>query len=419
VPQRIAPESCRVAIIGGGVVGCSIAYHLAQRGTTDVVLLERRRLTDGSTWHAAGLVGQLRAKRNLTRLMQKSVETYRGLEASTGYATGWREVGSLRVAASRARWDEITQLAEQGRSFGFGVELVSAADAQRLFPALDAAGLFGASWIPSDGYVDPNQLTHAFASGARAHGVSIIQNCSVIAVERRGRRIRAVRTEHGRTECEVLVNATGMWGRETAQLADVDVAVQALEHQYVVTDQVRDLPRDLPTLRDPDARFYLKPEAGGLLVGGWEARTRAPWDSVPIGFGPQLFAPDHDRFASLAEGAARRVPLFGDLGIRTWVNGPIPFTPDAEPLMGVTAEIENLFHCCGFSAGIAAAGGAGWALANWILDGDPGLDLTPFDVRRFGPSSRVAAQLAERALAAYGGYYAIRSSDEGANRVAS
>jgi 4-methylaminobutanoate oxidase (formaldehyde-forming) len=279
--------------------------------------------------------------------------------------------------------------------------------------------LLGASWIPSDGYVDPNQLTHAFASGARAHGVSIIQDCSVTGIEREGRRVRAVRTEHGRTACEVLVNATGMWGRATAQLADVDIAVQALEHQYVVTEQAGDLPRDLPTLRDPDARFYLKPEAGGLLVGGWEARTRAPWDRVPDGFGAELFAPDYDRFASLAEGTVRRVPDFEKLGIRAWVNGPIPFSPDAEPLMGATDEIENLYHCCGFSAGIAAAGGAGWALANWIIDNDPGLDLAPFDVRRFGPSDRVGAQLVERAVAAYGRYYAIRSADQDRNRAAS
>lgn len=396
------PEHAQVVVIGGGVVGCSIAHHLGQRGVTDVVLVERRRLTEGSTWHAAGLVGQLRTSSSLTRLMQRSVATYRTLDA------GWCEVGSLRLASSADRWEEIRRLATTGRSVGFDVELVSAREAAERFPLLDVDGVHGASWIPSDGHIDPSRLTQAFAAGARAAGVTILEDCRVERIERAGRRVVAVVTDQGRVTCDTLVNATGMWGTETARLAGVDIAVNAVEHQYVVTETSEQVPPGLPTLRDPDARIYLKPETGGaLVVGGWEEGTRAPWRRIPADLGPELFAPDHDRFAGLAEATAHRIPLFGELGIRTVVNGPIPFSPDAEPLMGVTEDLDNLFHCCGFSAGVAAAGGAGWALANWIVDGDPGLDLWHFDVRRFGRAHSVPAALEARSIEAYGGYYAI------------
>jgi 4-methylaminobutanoate oxidase (formaldehyde-forming) len=282
-------------IIGGGVLGCSVAYHLAQRGVSDVVLLERRRLTEGSTWHAAGLVGQLRSTAGLTRLMRSSVQTYQTLEAQTGYATGWRGVGSLRVASSAERWAEIRRQAGVARGFDLEVELLGPSEAQDLFPLLDVDGVHGASWVPSDGYADPSQLTQSLAAGARAAGVTIVQGCAVTALERTGRRVTAVRIGTGRIECESVVNATGMWGAQTARLAGVEVAVQAVEHQYVVTDTAPGIPPDLPTLRDPDARFYLKPEAGALLIGGWEEGTRVPWPAVPADFGAALFAPDHER----------------------------------------------------------------------------------------------------------------------------
>jgi len=400
-------ERSQVVVIGGGVVGCSIAYHLAARGVHDVVLLERQQLTNGSTWHAAGLVGQLRSSSSLTQLMQKSVQTYQSLEEKTGYATGWHGVGSLRVASSPDRWEELKRLGTTGKSFGFQVELISASEAQDLFPLLNTDGVYGATWVPSDGYVDPNQLTHSFATGARAAGVTIVQNCRVEAIERTGRQVSAVITGQGRIECQTLVNATGMWGTETAKLAGVDVAVNAVEHQYVVTEKREGIPWDLPTLRDPDARFYLKPESGGLVIGGWEDSTRAPWRRIPADLGPQLFPPNHDRFEVIGEGSAHRIPIVGELGIQTWVNGPIPFSPDAEPLMGITEDLDNLFHCCGFSAGIAAAGGAGYAMANWIIDGDPGMDLWPFDVRRFGKPHTVPAYLEQRSIDAYGHYYQI------------
>jgi 4-methylaminobutanoate oxidase (formaldehyde-forming) len=416
------PQRSEIVIIGGGVIGASIAYHLAERGKADVTLLERKSLTSGSTWHAAGLVGQLRSSSSLTQLMRKSVETYQALEYKTGYATGWHGVGGLRVASSPARLDELRRVYTQGKSFGFDIHLVSPAEAGELFPLLSTAGVYGATWTPSDGYVDPSQLTFSFIAGARAAGVQVVQHCRVTGIERSGRRVTAVHieqghieqghieqghTEQGRIECDVAVNATGMWGAETAKLAGVQLAVSAVEHQYVVTEKSDAIPRDLPTFRDPDARFYLKPEAGALVVGGWEEGTRACWRTIPYDLGPELFKPDHERFAGLAEGAANRVPLFGDLGIRTWVNGPIPFSPDAEPVMGLTEDLDNLYHCCGFSAGIAAAGGAGDAMANWIIDGDPGLDLWPFDVRRFGAPHNVPAVLETLSVQAYGHYYDI------------
>lgn len=318
------PARSQVVVIGGGVVGCSIAYHLAERGVTDVTLLERRQLTGGSTWHAAGLVGQLRTSSSLTMLMQQSVRTYETLEERTGYATGWRGVGSVRIASSPDRWEELQRLATTGRSFGFDVHLVSPREAGDLFPLLDTDGVHGATWIPSDGYVDPSQLTHSFAAGARAAGVRIVQNCRVESIERAGRRITAVVTGQGRVECDTLVNATGMWGTETARRAGVDLAVNAVEHQYVVTERSDGIPRDLPTLRDPDARFYLKPENGGLVVGGWEEGTRAPWRRIPVDLGPELFRPDHDRFAGIAEGAATRIPPL--LNVRGGIEADVTIT---------------------------------------------------------------------------------------------
>lgn len=406
-PGGSLPDRSEIVIIGGGVIGASIAYHLAQRGRTDVTLLERKNLTNGSTWHAAGLVGQLRSSSNLTQLMQKSVQTYQTLEDHTGYATGWRGVGGLRVASSPQRWEELQRVYTQGKSYGFDIHLVSAQEAGELFPLLNPDGIYGATWTPTDGYVDPNQLTHSFITGARAAGVRVVQNCRVEAIERQGRRVTAVVTEQGRVECDIAVNATGMWGAETARLADVAVAVNAVEHQYVVTEKSDDIPADLPTFRDPDARFYLKPEAGALVIGGWEEGTKACWRTIPRDLGPELFEPDYDRFEGLAEGAANRVPVFGDLGIHAWINGPIPFSPDAEPMMGLTEDLDNLFHCCGFSAGIAAAGGAGDAMANWIVDGDPGMDLWPFDVRRFGTPHNVPAVLERLSIESYGHYYDV------------
>ncbi|MFI6320484.1 FAD-dependent oxidoreductase [Nonomuraea sp. NPDC050556] len=398
------PSRSEIVIIGGGVIGCSIAFHLAERGKTDVVVIERLGLTHGTTWHAAGLVGQLRSSSNLTRLMKHSAELYAGF----GEEAGWRGVGSIRVASSEQRWQELRRAATTGKSFGFDVHLITPREAQELYPLLDLSGIVGATWIPSDGYTDPSQLTHTFAAAARARGVRIVQHCRVEGMERVGRRVTAVRTEQGRIEANVVVNATGMWGDETARMAGASVAVCALEHQYLVTEKSDQIPWDLPTFRDPDGRFYIKPEASALAVGGWESGTASfGRGGIDRDFGPRLLPGNYERFEPLGEAATARVPFLGEVGIREMVNGPIPFTPDAEPLMGTTGDLDNLFHCCGFSSGIAAAGGAGLAMANWIIDGDPGMDLWPFDVRRFGQPHLVRSALYERAVEAYSRYYAI------------
>ncbi len=311
------------------------------------------------------------------------------------------------MAATDDRWTELNRLVATAKILRFEVSLISPAEIRELFPLLRADGIRGAIWVPSDGYADPSQLTQSFAAGARAAGVRVVQHCRVTSLITNGPSVLAVGTERGGIECDVVVNATGMWGAETARLAGTDVAVGAVEHQYVVTERIPGLPAGLPTFRDPDGRFYLKPEAGALAIGGWEDGTRAPWRVIPRDLGPALLPPDHERFAPVSEAVAERIPVTADIGIRAWVNGPIPFSPDAEPLMGVTGSPRNLFHCCGFSAGIAAAGGAGHAMAAWIIDGDPGMDLWPFDVRRFGRAHSVPGYLERRCIEAYAHYYQI------------
>ncbi len=402
------PTTTRIVIIGGGAIGCSIAYHLAKRGERDVVLLDRLQLTHGATWHAAGLVGQLRSSSNLTRLMRYSAELYGKLEAETGQATGWHGVGSIRLASSAARWRELQRSATMAKGFGFHVDLISAREAQQRFPLLETSGVEGAAWIAGDGYVDPTSLTNAYAAGARAGGVRILQNVLVTAMTKRDRRVTSVVTDQGEIAADFVINAAGMWGREIAAMVGTRVAACAVEHQYFVTDKSERIPDGLPTLRDPDTSFYVKPEPGALAVGGWEANT-LPWgaDGIRADFGPELLQPDFDRFAPLAEAAAARIPVLNEVGIRQLINGPIPITADGEPIIGLSPELDNFYLCCGFTSGIAASGGAGWVMANWIVDGDPGMDLWPFDVRRFGAPHSVKKFMYERAVESYGRYYHI------------
>jgi len=402
------PGQADIVIIGGGVIGCAIAYHLAKRGCRDVLLLERRQLTHGSTWHAAGLVGQLRSSKNLTRLMQRSVALYQDLEAETGLATGWHGVGSLRLAASAARWDELKRAATIARGFGFEMHLVSPQEARRLYPILDLSDLHGAAWIPSDGFVDPASVTQALARGARNGGVTICEGVRAEGLRRNGTRITHVLTDSGEIACVRIVNATGMWGGEIAAMAGAKLPVCALEHQYAVTQKIPGLPSDLPTMRDPDGRFYVKPEVGGLSIGGWEASVPSfGRGGIVRDFGPELLPGDVERFAPIGEAALARIPVFGETGIRTIINGPIPITPDGEPIMGKMPGLENLFVACGFTSGIAAAGGAGEAMANWIVDGDPGFNLFAFDVLRFGAIHAAPDFLYARAVESYASYYAI------------
>jgi len=397
-----------IVIIGGGVIGCSIAYALTRLGKRDVVVLEQSGLTQGATWHAAGLVGQLRGSRNLTRLMQQSVALYETLEAETGQAPDWKRVGSLRVASSPQRWLEIKRMATTAKSFGFECHLVSAEEAERLFPLMSRDGVVGAAFIPSDGYVDPSSLTQALAKGARAGGATFHEGVRVTGFTVSGRRVTAVVTERGPIRAELVVNAAGMWGREVGALAGVKVPAAALEHQYLVTEPIADAPRDLPTFRDPDHLVYMKPEGGGLAVGGWEPDPVVfGRGGIPGDFARQLLPADFDRFERLAVLAAKRVPALEQVGVRTLINGPIPVSADGEPILGRAPELDNFFVACGFTTGIAAAGGAGRLMAEWIVAGEPSMDLWPFDIRRFGDHHAGEAYLHERAVETYACYYAI------------
>lgn len=407
------PTHARIVVIGGGAIGTSVAYQLAKAGARDVLLVEKAQLTHGCTWHAAGLVGQLRTKANLTRLMQNSVAVFDGLEAETGQAVDWKRVGSLRLAGAEARWSEIRRTLSIARSFDFEAHTLSAREARDLFPFIVEDGIVGAAFIPSDGYVDPYSLTMAYAKGARQHGVAIREGVLVTDILLKDGRVMGIVTDHGTVSCEILVNCAGLWARRVGEMAGLSLPAGVVEHQYFVTEQTIDLPPGIPTLRDPDRIFYLKPDVRSFAIGGWEEGAPECWNSrPPFDFGRSLFPADMDRLALFAEPAAERMPILNETGIRTIINGPIPVSADGEPIMGPVPGIENLFVACGFTAGIAASGGAGLAMAAWILDGDPGMDLWPFDVRRFGPHHGQSRHLGERARTAYAGYYKLHYPGE-------
>jgi len=408
VTRTRLPDRARIVIIGGGAVGCSIAYHLVKEGEKDVLLLEKSGLTHGATWHAAGLVGQLRSKRNLTRLMQDSVRLYGTLTAETGQEIEWRPAGSLRLASSEARWSELKRSVSTGRSFGFDIHTVSPAEAQKMFPLIDLKGVVGAVFVPSDGYVDPTGLTMAYAKGARSGGAKLIEGVLVTAIETWDRRATRVVTSQGTVECEILVNAAGMWADRVGSMAGVKIPAVAVEHQYMVTEKSAEIPKNLPTLRDPDKAFYLKPDVSALAIGGWEPNT-IPFGrgGVPFEFGRELLPSNFERFEQIALPATERLPILEKLGVRTLINGPIPISPDGEPILGRAPELDNAFVACGFTSGIAASGGAGKALAQWIVHGEPERDLWAFDVRRFGLHHMSGRYRYERAVEAYHRYYLI------------
>jgi 4-methylaminobutanoate oxidase (formaldehyde-forming) len=403
-----ADRHVRILIVGGGAIGTSLAYHLGREGARDVLLVEKAQLTHGSTWHAAGLVGQLRGKRNLTRLMQNSVALFDRLEAETGQAISWKKVGSLRLAGSADRWSEILRAMGQAKSFGVDCQALSAGEAKRYFPFISTGGIEGAVFIPGDGYIDPYGLTMAYAKGARGHGVRIEENVCVEEIALAGRRAAGVITNGGNIACEILVNCAGLWAKRVGQMAGVPLAAGIVEHQYFLTEKKLSFPADLTTLRDPDKNFYLKPDTGSFAIGGWEDGSRGFHHGLPpLSFGRELLAPSMERLERFALPAAERLPVLNDIGIQTIINGPIPVSADGEPIMGLVPELDNFYVACGFTAGIAASGGAGLAMANTILHGDAGMDLWPFDVRRFSSVQAQPRYLEERAIEAYGAYYKI------------
>ncbi len=401
-------DRAEIVIIGGGIIGCSIAYHLTRMGKADVLLLEKSGLTHGATWHAAGLVGQLRSSRNLTRMLQRSVALYDRLEAETGQATDWKKVGSLRLASSPDRLLEIKRAATMAKSFGLDMSIISAKDAQDLCPILNVDDVLAAAYLPSDGYVDPASVTQALAKGARMKGARIRQGIRVTGFERSGPRVTRVLTDQGAIDCEIVVNAAGMWARELGLMMGVRVPSIAVEHQYLITDPIPDLPKAMPTFRDPDLRVYYKPEVRGIVIGGWEEGTPGFGEAgIPPEFGQQLLEGNFERFQALAEAAFKRTPIVEKVGVRQLINGPIPFSADGEFVMGKAPELDNAFVCAGFTYGIAGGGGGGEMMAEWIVSGKPSLNLWPLDIRRFSFHHATTQFIYPRAVDLYGKYYAL------------
>ena len=416
--ERDPPDRARCVIIGGGVGGVSIAYHLAQLGYEDVVLVERSQLTSGSTFHSAGLVGQTRGSVSLTKMMMHSVELYRRIGDESEFDPGWVECGGIKLASSEERMEELRRQAGWAKTFGLPLELISAEEAKERFPLMSTDGVLGAAWLPTDGYLDPSQLTYALADGARQGGVRIFTSTRVTGIEVKDERVQAVETDRGRIECEVVVNASGMYAAEIGRLAGVRIPVIPMSHQYVVTQPIRERSAGerLPTLRDPDLLVYYREDGEGLVMGGYE-HDSAPaflpegtggFDEIPADFNGRLLEDEPDRFSEIAENSKIRVPAMKDARITKLINGPEAFTPDNEFCLGET-DVNGFFVAAGFCAhGLAGAGGIGMVMAEWIAEGEPSLDLWSMDVRRFGAHYRSPAYTHARIRENYETYYDIR-----------
>jgi glycine cleavage system aminomethyltransferase T/glycine/D-amino acid oxidase-like deaminating enzyme len=402
-------DSAQVVIIGGGIIGCSTAYHLTKMGCKDLMLIEKNDLTSGSTWHAAGLVGQFRKERNITRMLQYSVSLYEKLEAETGLATGWKKSGCLHLASTKERMFELKKGATTARSFGLEMNIISPKEAYDLCPILSLEGIIGAAFMPTDGEADPSGITQALAKGAREGGAKIYIDTPVTGFEFDNRRVTAVKTKKGDIKCEIVVNCTGMWGYQLGEMLGVNIPVVPFQHQFLVTEPIPGLPPDLPTIRDKDNLIYYKGEVGGLVMGGYE-RDGIPWrvDGVPNDFTAKLLPPDFDHFESLSVPAIKRTPCLEEAGIARLINGPEAFTPDGDAIMGPAPELDNCFVAAGFNAfGIAAGGGAGRMMAEWIMEGEPSLDIWPLDIRRFGKYHRSRRYNVERTREIYGKHYTV------------
>ena len=402
------PSSAKIVVIGGGIVGCSVAYHLAKRGL-ETLVLERHQLTSGSTWHAAGLVGQLRTSANITKLLGYSVELYDKLEAETGYGTGWKRNGGLRLACNEDRWIEVKRQATTARSFGLDMHLLSPREAQDLWPLMNVDDVVGAAFLPTDGQASPSDITQALAKGARMAGAKVMEGVSVEDFVVENGRLVGLKTSAGVIRCEKAVLCGGQWTRQLAARAGVAVPLFAVQHQYLITEAIPGVTPNMPTLRDPDRLTYYKEEVGGLVMGGYESNP-IPWDSsnVPEDFAFRLLQDNWDHFEPLMELALGRVPSLGEAGIKQMINGLESFTPDGNWIIGEAPELPGLFVGAGFNAfGIASAGGAGMALADWVADGEPPFDVWPVDIRRFGPNHRDPSWVRTRTLEAYSKHYTI------------
>ncbi|SEG08441.1 GcvT family protein [Jhaorihella thermophila] len=407
------PDKARVVIIGGGVVGCSVAYHLTKLGWTDVVLLERKQLTSGTTWHAAGLIAQLRATANMTKLARYSQELYGDLEAETGVATGFKRVGSITVALTGDRMEELSRSAAMARAFGVEIEEITTDEVKRRYEHLNTDGVVGGVYLPKDGQGDPANIALALAKGARQRGALIRERVKVTGIARQGRRVTGVDwvSDDGRAQgyiaCDMIVNCAGMWGHEVGRMAGVNVPLQACEHFYIVSEPIEGLSQ-LPVLRVPDECAYYKEDAGKMMLGAFEPVAK-PWgmNGIPDTFEFDQLPEDFDHFEPILEMAVNRMPMLGRAGIHTFFNGPESFTPDDAYHLGLAPEMDNVWVAAGFnSVGIQSAGGAGMALAQWMEDGEKPFDLGDVDIARMQPFQGNKRYLAERATETLGLLYA-------------
>jgi 4-methylaminobutanoate oxidase (formaldehyde-forming) len=406
-----------VVIVGGGIVGCSIAYHLTKLGWQDVVLLERKQLTCGTTWHAAGLVGQLRATLNLIKLAVYTTDLYSGLEAETGQATGFKQNGSLGVAANADRFEELKRGASMAQMAGLEVQVITPGEARELYPLLNIEDLVGAVFLPNDGQTNPIDTTMALAKGARTGGAKIFEDTKVTAIHTAtgtgagpsGPRVTGVATDKGDIKADYVVNCAGMWAREVGLMVGARVPLHACEHYYILTDPMPGVPADLPVLRDPGGCAYYKEDAGKILLGAFEGNARA-WgmDGIPEDFSFDELPGDMDHFMPVLEGAMHRVPALENVGLRKFFCGPESFTPDVRYYLGETPEVRNFFVAAGFnSIGIQSAGGAGKVISEWIVNGHPPMDVADVDIRRVIPFQNNARYLQERAPESLGKLYAM------------
>jgi 4-methylaminobutanoate oxidase (formaldehyde-forming) len=404
------PDRAQVVIIGGGVIGTSVAYHLTKLGLTDVVLLEQGQLSSGTTWHAAGLVGQLRASESQTRLVQYSTQLYAELEAETGLSAGYKQCGGVTVARSEDRMIQLRRTAANAAAFNMECELLSPEQALEHYPVMRVDDLVGAIWLPADGKANPTDLTFALAKGARMRGTRVVEKARATGILTRNGQATGVRTDRGDIEADIVVNCAGQWAKQVGAMAGVNVPLHSAEHFYVVTEDIEGVHPDLPILRDPDGYTYFKEEVGGLVIGGFEPEAK-PWvspDDIPYPFEFQLLEEDWDHFEVLMNNALLRIPALEVTGIKKFYNGPESFTPDNQFILGEAPELDGYFVGAGFnSVGIATAGGAGRALAEWIVNGAPTSDLTGVDIRRFAPFNGNNRWLHDRVAEVLGLHYEI------------
>lgn len=407
------PQHAQFVVIGGGIIGCSTAYHLARDHKANVILLEQGKLTSGSTWHAAGLVGQLRSSASITRVLKYSVDLYKSLDEETGLATGWKMTGCLRLATNQDRWTEFKRLATTAKSFGMEMHLISPDEVKRMWPLMETSDLVGASWLPTDGQASPSDITQSLARGARMHGAKIVEDCRVTGFEMDGNRIVKVKTDKGDFACETVVNCAGQWARQVGAMAGINVPLQPVKHQYIITEKIDGLSSNAATIRDPDRRTYFKEDVGGLVMGGYEPNpqpwiTNLPNGDVPNDWEFRLFDDDFDHFEQHMLQAIERVPALEKVGVKQMINGPESFTPDGNFILGSAPECSNMFVGAGFNAfGIASGGGAGWVLAEWAVKGEAPLDLWTVDIRRFSGLHRDRQWVLDRTLEAYGKHYTV------------